>query len=223
MPDDRAADASTDAPSLKRVPLSELARRALLDGLLDGRWKPGDRIIERQVAHELGISHGPVREALRDLHAMQLVEAVPNKGVRVRELTPGYLVEVYPVRAALERLAGQLAVRRLAGDVSELEPHLELMRQAARDGDTGLQVHCAVEFHREIVRAAGNPVLLRQWEALAIELWTRLSLMWLRTELHENAEDHVAIVDAFRRQDPYVGRLLELHVLEYADHPTGMP
>ncbi|MBM7168634.1 GntR family transcriptional regulator [Streptomyces sp. G44] len=223
MSGEQATEVAASAASLKRVPLSEQVRRALLDGLLNGRWRPGDRIIERHIARELDVSHGPVREALRDLQAMQLVDMIPNKGVRVRELTPDYLPAVYPVRAALERLAGQLAVRRLAGDVSELEPHLDLLHQAARDGDSDLQIHCAVEFHREIVRAAGNEVLLRNWESLAIELWTRLSLKWLRTELHENAEDHVAIVDAFRRQDPYVGRMLELHVLDYAHKPMGTP
>ncbi|WP_447034794.1 GntR family transcriptional regulator [Streptomyces sp. DSM 118878] len=223
MPGERVTDFPASAASLKRVPLSEQVRRTLLDGLLNGRWRPGDRIIERHIAQELDVSHGPVREALRDLQAMQLVDMIPNKGARVRELTPDYLAAVYPVRAALERLAGQLAVQRLGGDVSELEPHLDLLHRAAQDGDSDLQIHCAVEFHREIVRSAGNEVLLRNWESLAIELWTRLSLKWLRTELHENAEDHIAIVDAFRRQDPYVGRMLELHVLEYAHKPIGMP
>ncbi|MEU6118735.1 GntR family transcriptional regulator [Streptomyces sp. NPDC047117] len=206
-----------------RVPLSEQVRRHLLQQLLDGRWEPGDRIIERRVAQELGVSQAPVREALRDLQAMQLIESTPGKGVRVRELTPDQLSEVYPVRAALERLAAELAVPRLAGDVSTLEPHLERMHQAAREGNTDAQITHGVEFHREIVRAAGNHVLFRNWESLAIELWTRLSLKWLRTGLHENAADHEAIVQAFRRQDPYAGRLVQLHVLDYANKPIGAP
>ncbi|ATL25949.1 GntR family transcriptional regulator [Streptomyces formicae] len=207
---------SVPAP-VARVPLSDQVRNFVLEGLLEGRWQPGDRIVERRIGLELGVSQTPIREALRDLQAMQLVESIPNKGMRVKELTPGQLSEVYPVRAALERLAAELAVHRMGGDVTVLAHHLGRLRELAEANDVEGQIHHGVEFHREIVRAAGNQVLLRNWESLAIELWTRLSLKWLRTEPHENACDHEAIVDAFRRQDPYVGRLVQLHVLNYAN------
>ncbi|WP_306334552.1 GntR family transcriptional regulator [Streptomyces sp. KL118A] len=219
---DRTRIPSVPAP-VARVPLSEQVRDFVLEGLLNGRWQPGDRIVERRIGLELGVSQTPIREALRDLQAMQLVESIPNKGMRVTELTPGQLTEVYPVRAALEKLAAELAVRRMADDAAvleRLEHHLERLRELARADDVEGQIHHGVEFHREIVRASGNQVLLRNWESLAIELWTRLSLKWLRTEPHENACDHEAIVEAFRRQDPYVGRLVQLHVLNYAK-PAG--
>ncbi|MFE0173562.1 GntR family transcriptional regulator [Streptomyces sp. NPDC059002] len=206
---------SVPAP-VARVPLSDQVRNFVLEGLLDGRWQPGDRIVERRIGLELGVSQTPIREALRDLQAMQLVESIPNKGMRVKELTPGQLTEVYPVRAALERLAADLAVHRMGGDVTVLEHHLGRLRELAEADDIDGQIQHGVEFHREIVRASGNQVLLRNWESLAIELWTRLSLKWLRTEPHENACDHEAIVEAFRRQDPYVGRMVQLHVLNYA-------
>ncbi|WP_079074785.1 GntR family transcriptional regulator [Streptomyces atriruber] len=215
---DRTRIPSVPAP-VARVPLSEQVRDFVLEGLLNGRWQPGDRIVERRIGLELGVSQTPIREALRDLQAMQLVESIPNKGMRVKELTPGQLTEVYPVRAALEKLAAELAVQRMAGETAvleRLEHHLERLRELARADDVEGQIHHGVEFHREIVRASGNQVLLRNWESLAIELWTRLSLKWLRTEPHENACDHEAIVEAFRRQDPYVGRLVQLHVLNYA-------
>lgn len=221
MTDISAPEPFSTARPLARMSLSEQVRRFLLQQLLDGRWQPGDRIVERRVANELGLSQAPVREALRDLEAMRLIESAPGRSVQVSELTPEHLCEVYPVRAALERLAAETAVTRLAGDVSLLEPHAERMHQAAQDGDTDSQITHGVAFHREIVRAAGNQVLLRNWESLAVELWTRLSLKWLRTGLHENADDHDAIVQAFRREDPFVGRLVQLHVLEYAGKSTG--
>lgn len=208
---------------IARVPLSDHVRRFILEGLLNGRWQPGDRIVERRIGMELGVSQTPIREALRDLQAMQLVESIPNKGMRVTELTPAQLTEVYPVRAALEKLAADLAVHRLAADLSALEFHLERLRELADAGDAEGQIHHGAEFHREIIKASGNQVLLRNWESLAIELWTRLSLKWLRTELHDNAADHEAIVEAFRRRDPYVGRLVELHVLAYAHKPIAEP
>ena len=221
MTDDVAPHVPPIPAPVARVPLSDHVRRFVLEGLLNGRWQPGDRIVERRIGIELGVSQTPIREALRDLQAMQLVESIPNKGMRVKELTPSQLSEVYPVRAALERLAAELAVHRLAGDVSTLEFHLTRLRDLADAGDADGQIRHGAEFHREIIKASGNQVLLRNWESLAIELWTRLSLKWLRTELHENAADHEAIVDAFRRRDPYVGRLVQLHVLDYAHKPIG--
>lgn len=204
-----------------RAPLSDQVRRILLDHLSRGRWQPGDRIVERRVAMELGVSQTPVREALRDLQAMQLVELSPNKGTWVRELTPRRLGEVYPVRGALERLAAELALARLADRVAVLEEHTARMHTAAEAGDVDGQVRHGVAFHREIVEAAGNSVLLPNWESLTIELWTRLSLTRLRTELHTNASDHEPLVEAFRRRDPAAGRLLQLHILGYALEPIG--
>lgn len=228
-PAQRPAEPSRGGATLDRVPLHEQVRRFLLDGLVAGRWEPGDRIVERRIALELGISQAPVREALRELETMELVSSAPNRGVTVRELSLERLRDVYLVRAALERRAAELAARRMAGEVGTLERHLAAMTEAAERADLEAQITHAVAFHRTIVHAGGNPVLIRHWEWLGVEAWTRLSLRWLRTELHENAEDHQAIVDALRRRDPYIGRLMELHVMEYAaqpmttDHPGTGP
>ncbi|MGD6741597.1 GntR family transcriptional regulator [Streptomyces sp. BH106] len=202
---------------LERVPLHERVRRFVLEGLVAGRWEPGDRIVERRVALELGVSQAPVREALRELETMELVTSVPNKGVRVRELTLDQLRDVYLVRASLERRAVMLAAPRMVGNVTVLERHLLAMRRAAVDGDTDEQALHGVAFHRAIVYACGNPVLIRHWDWLGVEAWTRLSLRWLRTELHDNAEDHEEIVAGLRRGDTHLGRLMELHIMDYAN------
>jgi DNA-binding GntR family transcriptional regulator len=196
-------------------PLREQILGVLLDGLISGRWQPGDRIVERQVAAELDVSQAPVREALRDLEALRLVSSVPNKGARVRDIGPDDLLEMYPVRAALEGFAASLAVDKLAGDVTALRRHAVELRKAAELGDIGMQVRAGVAFHREIVASAGNRVLLAVWESLGIEVWTNLSIRLLRTELHANADDHTAIVEAFAKCDPNVEALVREHVLSY--------
>ena len=73
-----------------------------------------------------------------------------------------------------------------------------------------------VAFHRVIVRAAGNAVLLHTWESLGIEVWTTLSIRWFSPEPRSHAQDHQEIVDAFRRRDPKIGTLLKAHVLSCA-------
>ncbi|MBV2364023.1 GntR family transcriptional regulator [Streptomonospora nanhaiensis] len=207
-----------DDPSrLARNPLREQIRRMLVDGLLSGRWQPGERIVERRVATEFNVSQAPVREALRELETLRLIESVPNKGARVRDFGVADMAEIYPVRAGLELVAAELAAPRLAADPRPLEREVEALRRATADGDVEGQIKHSVEFHREIVRAAENSVLSHTWESLGVEVWTRLSVRWLNMELHAKAADHAQITDAFRRRDPAVGAMVRAHVLNYVE------
>ncbi len=145
--------------------LREQIREHIVEGIVSGRWKPGERIVERRIAIELEVSQTPVREALRELEALRLIESAPNKGVRVRNLTAADLEEIYPVRA------GPGADRRGAGGASGWprtarrwsRMSRRCTRRTARPTATA-QVRHTVAFHRELVRAAGNCVLLHTWE-----------------------------------------------------------
>src|SRR6185503_17179710 len=135
--------AGTGQPMIERTVLREQVKDVLL----------------QRIASELGTSQAPVREALRDLELLRMVESEPFRGARVRAFGDDELVEVYPVRAALEELAGKLATKRLDGDVAVLEREVDAMRAAARAGDLSALVQHDIAFHREMVEAAGNPVL----------------------------------------------------------------
>ncbi|GAA2694617.1 GntR family transcriptional regulator [Streptomyces aculeolatus] len=200
-------------PSVVHPSLREQIREHIVEGVVSGRWKPGERIVERRIAVELEVSQTPVREALRELESMRLIESAPNKGVRVRDLTAADLEEIYPVRAGLEQIAAELAAPRLAADVSALEPHVAALREADAAGDGGAQVRHTVAFHRELVRASGNSVLLHTWESLGIEIYTSLAIRWLGTRQQAYAEEHADIVAAFRRRDPAIAELVKDHVL----------
>ncbi|NDZ83128.1 GntR family transcriptional regulator [Streptomyces sp. SID10853] len=193
--------------------LREQIREHIVEGIVRGRWQPGERIVERRIAVELEVSQTPVREALRELESLRLIESAPNKGVRVRNLTAADLEESYPVRAGLEQIAAELAVDRLAADVSALEPSVAALYRADRVEDSAAQVRHTVAFHRELVRAAGNSVLMHTWESLGIEVFTTLSIRWLGTVQKSYAEEHEALVEAFRRRDPQIGPLVKDHVL----------
>lgn len=200
--------------------LREQIREHIVEGIVSGRWKPGERIVERRIATELEVSQTPVREALRELESLRLIESAPNKGVRVRNLTARDLEEIYPVRAGLEQIAAELAVERLAEDTSVLEPEVTALWEADRTADGEAQVRHTVAFHREMVRAAGNSVLLHTWEGLGIEVFTALSIRWLGTRQQSYAEEHEALVEAFKRRDPEIGRLVKEHVLGCAPRVT---
>ncbi|MZD07686.1 FCD domain-containing protein [Streptomyces sp. SID5785] len=193
--------------------LREQIREHIVEGIVSGRWKPGERIVERRIATELEVSQTPVREALRELESLRLIESAPNKGVRVRNLSAADLEESYPVRAGLEAIAAELAAARLAEDCSALEPHVAALYRADREADGTGQVRHTVAFHRELVRAAGNAVLLHTWEGLGIEVFTALSIRWLGTVQQSYAEEHEELVAAFRRRDPAIAELVKTHVL----------
>ncbi|GAB2831985.1 GntR family transcriptional regulator [Actinoallomurus bryophytorum] len=201
-----------NAPALVRTGLGDQIRQVLIDGITSGRLQPGERIVERRIASELGVSQAPVREALRQLEALRLVETTPNRGARVRDFTEADFREFFPVRAGLEETAADLAAPRLAGRVESLEVHIERLT-AASGADV---MRHSIAFHREIVEAAGNRLLRSVWESLGIEIWTTLSVRRHDTELCGKTAEHIEIAGAFRRRDPSVGRLLHDHVMSYA-------
>src|ERR1700723_3911970 len=98
--------------SLRRDSMAERVKQDLLRRIMSGELSPGTRLIELHIAKELNTSQGPVREALCELEALELVVTEPYKGSRVREVTPQDMREAYMVRAALEEMAGQLAAPR---------------------------------------------------------------------------------------------------------------
>src|SRR5438045_3307280 len=120
------------ARALSRSVLADQVRDRLLEGILSGHYPPDSRIIETQVARELGTSQAPVREALRGIEALGVVEIAPFRGARVRRPSRREIIEAYAVRSALEALAAQLAVPNLTdADLAEFAGQFEEMRAAA--------------------------------------------------------------------------------------------
>jgi DNA-binding GntR family transcriptional regulator len=182
--------------------LREQIRELLLERILKGELQPGDRLVELQIAQELGTSQAPVREALRELQSLGFVEHEPYRGTRVRRITEGELAEIYPVRAALEELAAQEAASKLDGKVEELEREFEAMREAAdRDDLQDLAAHDAT-FHRLIVEAAGNKVLLDTWRTLRIEARVVVTALKTDIDLQELAELHRPLLEALKEGSP---------------------
>ena len=158
--------------------------------------------METRLARELGTSQAPVREALRDLQLLRLVESEPFRGARVRGVDDSQLLAVFPVRAALEELAAREAARREDRDLDPLEQELDAMRKAAAREDWRTQIAHDLAFHRALVEMAGNQPLLQSWLVLGIDVSTAFATYWTYWEQEELAEFHVPIVDAVRAGDP---------------------
>lgn len=205
---------------IQRVILSEQVKEELLDDIMAGRYKPGDRLVESQIAKRMGISQSPVREALRDMVAMRFVEVEPHKGARVRRIDQREVLEIYPVRACLEELAGQLAVARAADYLDDLGRAIDRMTKAFSAGDVRTLAHWDVVFHRTILEASGNQILIETWNSLMIEARTFVTLNNLISRAPEIdlAGRHYPIIEALREGDAVrCGKVMRLHVEEFGD------
>jgi DNA-binding GntR family transcriptional regulator len=207
--DTGAAPTSSD---ISRDCMRVKIRRLLVQRITDGTYAPGHRLVELKIARELGTSQGPVREALRELEAMRLVSTEAYKGTRVRKASPMEMREAAWVRGFLEVEAARLAAPALKGHVEELRAETEALIDAARDGRLDDYARHNEAFHRIIMIAAGNEVLLRTWDSLLLEARTRINIERAGSGLVAIAETHVPIVDALDRGDgELAGRLLREH------------
>ena len=199
--------------TISRTVLREQVKDVLLQRIVSGELQPGDRLVETRIAQELGTSQAPVREALRDLELLRLVESEPFRGSRVRVIDEEEMIDAFPVRAALEELAARLAAEKLEGDVSALEVELEAMRDAVKRGDTNALAQHDIAFHQLIVEAAGNPVLEQCWKSLGVESPITVSLYGVTMDPEQAADRHLTLIDAIRSWSPSAaGREARKHV-----------
>lgn len=208
------------ARSVSRSVLADQVKDRLLEGILDGRYPPGSRIIETKVARELGTSQAPVREALRGLEALGVVEITPFRGSRVRHPSRREIVEAYAVRAALEALAARLAVPRMSDDdLSGLAGHLAAMREAAGRGEGHAVAESDALFHARIVELADNGTLAKVWRSLEPFARTYITLAIPGADPQWSADLHGPILAALERRDVEgVVAALERHFEEVRDN-----
>lgn len=188
---------------ISRSVLSDQVKDRLLQAILDGRYPPGARIVETRVARELGTSQAPVREALRDLEALGLVETTAFRGARVRRPSADELLEAFAIRAELESLGARLAIPRLTDeDLRALAGYLDEMRRAAEDGDYYAEATADAAFHGRIIELSGNTTLERLWRTLEPFSRTYITMVVPGVDRRQIAELHVPILAALRLRDP---------------------
>lgn len=185
-----------------RLLLREHIKEMILERILAGVYEPGERLVETRLAKEFETSQVPVREALRELEVLRFVESEPFRGARVRAVSRAEMVEIFPVRSAIEEVAVRAATLQLGGDVEELEHHLGSMEVAAAEGDRYEQVLSDVAFHRTIVEASGNSILGDVWLTLRVEGRTMITSLGAGIGLDEIVAIHEPILAAIRAQDP---------------------
>lgn len=210
----------TDDPSIARGVLADQVKDHLLQAILAGRYPPHSRIVETRVARELGTSQAPVREALRGLEALGVVEILPFRGARVRRPGSDELLEAYGVRAALETLGASLAIPlRNEDDLAQLAALCDRMHEAAAAGEPREVAIADAAFHGRLMAASGNATLERVWRSLEPFSRTYITLVAPGADANWTADLHAPILDAIRSGDPeLVVAALQRHFDLAADH-----
>ncbi len=205
LKDDKKDNNQVATPLINRQTFRQEIREYLENAIQSGELKPGDRILETYWARQFGVSQAPIREAIRDLEAIGLVETKPYCGSTVRSLTEKDIQDNFSVRACLE----QMAVRTMIGSLSEadlesLRLEAQAMNSAAVDHDLKRFVAHDERFHELIVSLSHNDVLLRLWRQCNIRDWTHMTVLATDMSIETMAQMHVAVFDAIQSGDAEV-------------------
>jgi len=143
------------------LPLRDVVFRTLREAILQGELKPGERLMEIQLANRLGVSRTPIREAIRMLELEGLVIMIPRKGAIVAEITEKNLIDVLEVRRVLEQLAAELAAERINDEsIAALEKAASEFERKLKNGSVNEIARADEAFHYIIHESAGNQKLL---------------------------------------------------------------
>ncbi len=182
--------------------LSATVKRIVLDRIVQGHYRPGERIVEFALAKELGLSQSPVREGLRELAAVGIVTIHPRRGARVRLPSAKELADVTLVRAEVDALAARLAAGRVPDATLEILGGLiDLMLERLDAGDFSGVTEADVRFHHLIAEASENHALVRAFDQLAPFARTFITLTLPDVDVRGIVLEHRPILDALRDRD----------------------
>jgi DNA-binding GntR family transcriptional regulator len=192
----------------------ERAIRFLREAILQGDYKPGQALPQKELTEQLDMSPTPIREAFRILEAQGLLERVPYKGAYVAEVSPEESEEISVIRSALEGLATRMAVPNLtAQDLAALESLVREMEDAWRQMSIGRLRRSNYRFHALIYEHAGSQRL----SDMIISLWPRFatdSLWMIPGRAERSIQQHHAVLDKIRQGDAEsAADLMSEHIL----------
>lgn len=205
---------------LNRETLPDQAAEILRAAIRSGELRPGQRLVEAELAAQMGVSRIPIREAIRSLERDGLVVSEPGRGASVVSLTDEDILEIYGLRASLEAYAIELIIEGNRADaIEELHALVEEMAAPARAGIRDELMEIDLRFHQALCRLSGNGRLLEAWVRLSdqIRMLLRLKDM-VADDSGRLPMGHQRIVDAIARGDASDAReLLRGHIRMSAD------
>lgn len=186
-----------------RQSLVENAAEQLRLSIEFGRLVPGTRLLETEIADQLGVSRGTLREAFRILENEGIIESIPGRGSYIKALSERDIKELYLLRSILE----QEAVRQAAQNISEIQIDelkiiLDKMFTYAKKGDLIEVVSCDLDFHKYIWEIADNHLLKQVLEGFSLQVKLYLAVQTkLYQDLSSGIADHEVILEAIQDHD----------------------
>ncbi|MEQ8237103.1 MAG: GntR family transcriptional regulator [Syntrophomonadaceae bacterium] len=201
-------------------PLRELVLDAIRSAIMNGTLQPRERLMEIQMAEELGVSRTPIREALRKLELEGFIVMVPRKGAYVADLSFKDIADVFEIRAALEGLAAGLAAERITEEELEaMERNLVEKQEAIRNNDIDRLVQVDTNFHELLYQASRNQRLSTIISNLREQIQRfRLASLSYPGRNKESLEEHKKLVEAIQARDSQLARQLATEHIENAEN-----
>jgi DNA-binding GntR family transcriptional regulator len=189
----------------------DLLRKSILHGKLEG----GQRLIEEQLAFQIGISRTPVREAFHKLERDELVTRLSKGGFAVRKFTREDVEEIFGIRTALESYAAYLTTRHISPEkISSLEKKIEETEEALKGGDRDKIIQLHTEFHDLLYKSCRSKKLIEMISNFR-DYFYRYRAILLKTErgVNESMEGHRRMLEAMKKKNPaLVERLVRKHL-----------
>jgi len=200
-------------------PLRELVLEAIRDAIINGTLKPRERLMEIQMAEELGVSRTPIREALRKLELEGFIVMIPRKGAFVADMTFKDIADIFEIRAALEGLAAGLAAERITDEeLEKMERHLVEKADTIARGDMERLVEVDTEFHESIYKASRNDRLQGIINNLREQIQRfRATSLAYPGRMKQSLDEHRAIVEAIHARDAALARQVTQEHIENAE------
>lgn len=202
------------------LPLRDVVFNTLRKAILKGELKPGERLMEIQLAQRLGVSRTPVREAIRKLELEGLVRMMPRRGAVVAEITVRDLEDVLEVRAALEELAVQKACEYITDEqLRDLKKAANEFKRSLEDDNLLACVETDMAFHEIIYSAANNRRLQQMLQNIREQMY-RYRLEYLKDKrMHRLlVEEHDTIRRALKKRDAgKAGSAMRIHIQNQKD------
>jgi DNA-binding GntR family transcriptional regulator len=199
----------------KRKSLHEEVYDSLKKSILHGKLKAGQRLIEENLAHQIGISRTPVREAFHKLERDDLVTRLPKGGFAVREFTKEDVEEIFGIRSALESYAAYLATLHIPPDrISILEKKIEESERALENGDDEKVVQLHTEFHDLLYKSCKSKKLTEMINNFRDYFYRyRSALLHTKEGFTYSLEGHRQMLEAMRNKNArLVERLVRKHL-----------
>ena len=200
-------------------PLRDVVFENLREAIVEGKLSPGKRLMEIQLAEQLGVSRTPVREAIRKLELEGLVVMIPRKGAYVSNMSLKDVVEVLEIRASLEGLAAYLAAERISDeDLIKLEKIADDFSQGKDEYDLETLLKKDVEFHECIFKATNNKKLHQLINSLWEQVY-RFRFMYISDyESTKNIDkEHKLILQALKSRDSQLAKQYAKEHIEKAE------